>query len=49
MNRKTPRSRKPRSIRTLTDLLNAFEPTTMNMRHWSVAGHASGHPTPTKG
>jgi predicted RNA-binding protein YlxR (DUF448 family) len=41
--------RRPIPDGALAELPNAFESTVENMRHWSVAGAVSGHPTPMKG
>jgi hypothetical protein len=41
--------RRPIPDGALADLAKAFETAPKNMKHWSVAGPASGNPTPTKG
>lgn len=41
--------RRPIRAGALDELVNAFESTQKNMRHWSVAAHRSDGPATTKG
>jgi len=41
--------RRPVPDGALAQLANTFESIQKNMKHWSVAGPASGRPTPMKG